>query len=151
MDSVFLSFGSNLGFKRTNIRKALKAVGKIARVTRVSRMIRTRAYGKTDQPHFINCAALVETGLSPESLLKELNTIETELGRVRTEKWGPRKIDIDIIFYGDLVIDKPELTIPHPDMQNRNFVLEPLMELCPDFVHPLLKKSVKQLASELGV
>ena len=145
MSQVCLSLGSNLGFRKSSIRKALREIGKLAVVVKVSRLIRTKAYGKTNQPDFINCAVLIETDIPPETLLDKLLSIEAKLGRVRKEKWGPRKIDIDIIFYGDQVIDTPQLKVPHPDMQNRELVLKPLAEICPDFVHPVLGKKVRCL------
>lgn len=151
MPFACLSLGSNLGFRKSNLRKALKALSGIAKIMKISRFIHTRPYGKTDQPDFINCAVKIETRLSPEELLDQLLNIEERLGRVRKEKWGPRKIDIDIIFYNDGVIDTPRLKVPHPDMQNRDFVLKPLMEICPDFVHPVLKKSVREMANVLRI
>lgn len=102
-----------------------------------------------DQPKFINMAAEVETGEEPQRLLEILKSIEKEMGREQTFRWGPRTIDLDILFYDDLVMDTPDLRIPHPLMYQREFVLRPLSEIAPDKVHPVLKKTVRELLSEL--
>jgi 2-amino-4-hydroxy-6-hydroxymethyldihydropteridine diphosphokinase len=149
LNKVYLSLGSNLGWKEFRLGKAIGSLRKTGDVLKVSGFHKTKPYGKTDQPDFVNCALELETSLSPEELLASIHTIEGRMGRIRTEKWGPRTIDIDIVFFGGLVIDTPELKIPHPDMQNRDFVLKPLMELCPDLVHPVLGKTVRELAEDL--
>ena len=98
-----------------------------------------------DQPNFINCVSQIETNLSPHKLLKKLNSIEEKLGRVRHEKWGPRTIDLDIIFYNDLIINESDLIIPHPRAHLRRFVLEPICEIAPEFIHPGPDSSVLEL------
>lgn len=110
-----------------------------------SAMYETAAWGKTDQADFINIALEVEHYLEPNALLKEVNAIEERIGRIRKEKWGPRLIDIDIIFIGDLIVDTKNLTVPHRLMHKRNFVLYPMAELAPDFIHPIFNETVKAL------
>ena len=97
------------------------------------------------QPKFINIAVEIETSVEPEELLKLLKKIESEMGRLTTFRWGPRVIDLDILFYDDLVIKTPDLEVPHPGIKDRDFVLRPLAEIAPDLVHPILKKSIKEL------
>lgn len=147
---AFIGIGSNLGRRKENIKFALKLLKKHGiKILKVSTIIETEPYGLKEQPKFLNCVASVETTLNPSQLLKTLLSIENELGRVRTVKWGPRTIDLDILFYDELVIKEKGLTIPHPDLENRIFVLKPLCEIAPDFVHPTLKKTVKKMLLEL--
>jgi 2-amino-4-hydroxy-6-hydroxymethyldihydropteridine diphosphokinase len=147
LSAVILSLGSNLGWKKHHLKRAVRYLRLLGTVRKLSRFYRTLPYGKTDQPDFLNCAASLETDLPPQTLLDSVHSIEDRMGRVRKEKWGPRKIDIDIVFYEDLVLDTPDLKIPHPDMQNRDFVLKPLMDICPEYVHPVLKKTIRELVS----
>ncbi len=137
--------GSNLGDKIGNCRKAVNEIAGFCEVIRVSSLYETEPVGKEDQPNFINCVSQIKTNLSPHKLLKKLNSIEEKLGRVRHEKWGPRTIDLDIIFYGQLVIKDDDLVIPHPRAHLRRFVLEPICESAPDFIHPGLDSSVLEL------
>jgi len=147
---AFISLGSNLGDRERNIREALqKMEEKGLCILKTSRIIETAPYGYKDQDNFLNCACLVETNLSPRNLLRILLEIEKEMGRVRTFKWGPRNIDLDIIFYDDLVIEEEDLKVPHPDAHNRPFVLGPVSEIASNFVHPVLKKTVRELYLEL--
>ena len=150
MSVVYLGLGSNLGEREKNCLEAIKLLKEngIA-VVRQSSLIETEPWGMTDQPHFINMAAEVETGLPPHQLLALLMSIENKMGRDRTMKWGPRIIDLDILLYDDLIIDTEELTVPHPFLHERDFVLRPLAEIAPDKVHPLLKKTVRKLLEEL--
>jgi 2-amino-4-hydroxy-6-hydroxymethyldihydropteridine diphosphokinase len=116
------------------------------RVTRVSNFLETPAVGgPPDSPPFLNAAAELETTLAPAELLQSLLGIEQSLGRVRREKWEPRIIDMDLLLYGDEVIDAPQLNVPHPLMHERRFVLEPLNEIAPDVMHPVLKRSIREL------
>ncbi len=149
MHQVIISVGANLGDRKKNIRRAITGVNRYARVKKCSKPYRTRPYGKTDQPCFINMALMVETELPPGELLFKLHDTENELGRERTVKWGERTIDLDIIFYDNGVFFEEGLIIPHPDMHNRYFVLRPLLDICPEFVHPVLKKSVTELYNDL--
>lgn len=108
----------------------------------------TAAWGNTNQPPFLNQAFLLQTDLSAENLLRKIMGIEQEMGRIRTEKYGPRIIDIDILFYNRDIIRLPELIVPHPEIQNRRFALVPLAQIAPGFIHPLLNKSITQLLEE---
>ena len=150
MSSVFIGIGSNLGNREENCRKALRLISeKAGIVTRQSSIYETRPWGVENQPPFFNMAAEADTLADPRTLLSILKVIEKELGRTESPRWGPRTLDLDILFYDDLVIDTPELRIPHPLMHMRKFVLQPLSEIAPDKVHPILKKTVKELLSEL--
>jgi 2-amino-4-hydroxy-6-hydroxymethyldihydropteridine diphosphokinase len=150
MSIVYIGIGSNLGNREGNCLKALELLpAGIAIVRKRSSLYETEPWGVPDQPAFINMAAEVETALAALELLGSLKSIEQEMGRKESGRWGPRVIDLDILFYDDLVIDSPELTIPHPLMHEREFVLRPLAEIAPDKIHPVLKKTVKELLSEL--
>lgn len=150
MALVYISTGSNMGNRPRMLQLAEAMIHTWAgKVTAASSIVETKAWGNTDQPDFLNQALEIETTLTPEQLLKSLLDIEHSMGRDRKEKWGPRTIDLDILFYDDLILEQPGLTIPHPWMQERRFVLEPLAEICPDKVHPLLNKSVRMLLEEL--
>lgn len=149
MHSAVISIGANIGERKNNIRSAILKMGGSGIVINCSKPYRTRPYGKTDQPCFINMAVTLRTGLEPVELLNSLQKIENELGRIRTVRWGERTIDLDIIFYDSLVMSEGRLSIPHPDMQNRCFVLRPLLDICPEFVHPVLKKTVAEMYDEL--
>ena len=118
---------------------------KAGRLLALSKVVETPAWGKTDQPDFLNQVVKLETSLSPQELLNLNLGIEKQLGRNRVEKWGPRSIDIDILFYDNEIIDEPGLQIPHPWMHERLFVLEPMCEIAPDFVHPVLNKTIAVL------
>ena len=155
---VFLSVGANLGDKEATIRAAVEALaqttvfdhaGVIRNVT-LSTLRETKAYGKTDQPDFLNGAIRFETILSPQELLERLHTIEAEAGRERKERWGARTLDLDILFYDDRIVNEPNLIIPHIDLKNRLFVLEPMMDLCPGKVHPVYHKTISDLYAELS-
>jgi len=115
------------------------------RVTSISSLYETAAWGNTNQPAFYNQAICVETTLEPENLLSRLLTIEIEMGRVREEKYGPRTIDLDILMVNDIVLDSPTLTIPHPQLHNRRFALLPLIEIAPTLLHPVLDKTMQEL------
>ena len=144
-----LSLGSNIGNRVGNIREAVRRLGSLGKVIAVSDFYETEPVEVQSQPWFINCAAMLETELSPEELLRALLEIEKQMGRVRTSDKGPRVIDIDILLIGGLVIDSPQLTVPHPAMQERRFVLQPLAEIAPQARHPLLQKTVSKLLQEL--
>ena len=136
-----------MGDRHENIRKALRLLeetGKV-RVLKVSSFYETMPVGYTEQGMFINACAEIETSLTPAELLALCQETEHRLGRVRTIKWGPRTIDLDILLYGEMVIDTPELKIPHPLMHERDFVLKPLGEIAPDARHPVLGHTVKEL------
>jgi 2-amino-4-hydroxy-6-hydroxymethyldihydropteridine diphosphokinase len=146
MAEVYLLLGSNEGKPLQNLEKArLLIAGRCGPVIRQSSVYETEAWGLKEQPAFLNQAILITTGLSPADLLATLKNIETETGRVETVKWGPRVIDIDILFYRKDIIDLPQLKIPHPQIQNRRFTLVPMNEIAADFVHPVLGKTITEL------
>ncbi len=148
--SIFIALGSNLGNKEKNLKDALRLLScKGITVCRVSDFFTTKPYGVTDQPDFLNAVAEVETDKSPMELLHILLQIEQEMGRRRTRRWGERNIDLDLLLYDNQIIDLPDLKVPHPDMQNREFVLCPLAQIAPDTVHPVLRKAIEQLWKEL--
>ncbi|MCM1126258.1 MAG: 2-amino-4-hydroxy-6-hydroxymethyldihydropteridine diphosphokinase [Lachnospiraceae bacterium] len=148
---AYLGIGSNMGAKERYLEEAvekLRANQKI-RGVKCSELITTAPYGGVEQDDFLNGAVELETLLAPKELLAFLNQLEEEAGRERKIHWGPRTLDLDILFFEDYVSDDPALTVPHPDMENRRFVLEPLSALCPYYVHPLSGKTVKQMLKEL--
>ena len=144
--TAYVALGSNLGDKEGNLRRALELLEERGvEVVRVSSFICTEPYGVTDQPQFLNGVCQVRTSLAPLALLHILLAIEQEMGRVRLRHWGERNIDLDLLLYEDVVMDTPELTLPHPDMQNREFVLLPLAEIAPEIIHPTLQKTIHEL------
>lgn len=148
---VYLSIGSNHEDALWYLEEACRRIQESSYIKgfQKSSILQTKPYGPIEQPDFQNGCVAFETYMEPEELLAFLNQIEAELKRERVLRWGPRTIDLDILFYDDLVYNSETLTIPHIDMQNRMFVLEPLFELCPYFRHPLLGKSVEQMRAEL--
>ena len=149
---VFLGLGSNLDDRVETVRGAERLISEIDGVIVVSSasLYDTEPVGIVDQPSFINSALKIKTTLQPAELLGKLKEIEREMGRVDAVRWGPRIIDIDILLFGDIVINEEGLTIPHPEMTKRAFVLVPLSEIAPNVVHPVLKKSIRELVDDLG-
>ena len=150
MSIAYIALGSNLGDKEANLRQALKMLlVKGLQIRSVSSFFKTEPYGVTDQPEFINAVACVKTDLAPEKLLKLLLDTELEMGRVRLRHWGERNIDLDLLLSDDLIYYSEKLVLPHPDMQNRLFVLQPLSEIAADKIHPVYKKSIQNLLKSL--
>ncbi len=149
--TAYLSLGSNLGDKQAYLDLAVEELKKDANIYDVteSRRYATTPYGGVADNKFINSAVKISTLYSAEELLKVLHDIEEKGGRERTERWGNRTLDIDIIFFDDEVVSGTDLAVPHPDMQNRLFVLEPMSELCPNYLHPILKKRVFEILGDL--
>lgn len=155
-NTAFLGLGSNIGDRAKNLKKAEELISGIEGVDVISSssLYETEPVGITDQPRFLNCALEIGTTLSPGELIVRLKGIEREMGRADAVRWGPRIIDIDILLFGDTVVetevDGMELVIPHPEMAKRGFVLVPLAEIAPDAVHPVLNMSVTGLLEDLG-
>jgi len=150
--SAYLSLGSNLGDRAANLRTALNGLRSFGVLQAVSSFYETAPVENTDQPMFINCAAELHTSLAPLDLLQAVLTIERSMGRVRGDgsaTKGPRIIDIDILLIDGLVLDTPELTLPHPAIQARRFVLAPLVEIAPEICHPILKQNVREMLEAL--
>jgi 2-amino-4-hydroxy-6-hydroxymethyldihydropteridine diphosphokinase len=142
---VYLALGSNMGNRAANLKEAIAALPPQMEVKAKSKVYETLPWGHTDQEKFLNQVLKVKTYVEPEALLKHLKRLEVALGRVATFQNGPRLIDMDILFYDDLVFESPVLTIPHPRVHERGFVLLPMMDISPDFVHPVKQKSVRDL------
>ena len=150
MSFAYIALGSNLGDKEKNLRRALLLLTQQGvEVVRVSSFLSTEPYGVTDQPQFLNAVACVRTSLAPLALLDVLLATELAMGRVRLRHWGERNIDLDLLLYEDVVLDTPRLHLPHPDMQNRDFVLLPLAEIAPELKHPTLQKTICELKENL--
>jgi len=148
--TVYVGLGSNLGDKVTNCLRALNKLSSPENsIQAVSSFYQTQPVGYSEQDWFVNCVARVISWLSPHSLLKSLKRIEDELGRVRTVRWGPRVIDLDILLCDTEVIKHSSLVVPHPRLHERQFVLVPLVELAPGVVHPILKKTAKELLRDI--
>ena len=149
MSTVYLSLGSNEGDRVGWIEKALSLLDTDAgSITGRSGFYQTAAWGKTDQPDFLNICAELQTDLGASELLATIRSIESRLGRQRTLKWGPRTLDIDILFYDNAIVDRPDLQVPHPHLHERRFVLLPLADIAPGTLHPILKKTVRVLLAD---
>ncbi len=151
MRTVYLSLGSNVGDRERMLGEALRLLESPGlHVARVSPVYETEPQDLKNQPWFLNLVAEVQTGLFPMQLLTRVRKIERELGRKRTVDKGPRSIDIDILLYGESVIDSHDLVVPHPRMTERRFVLQPLADLAPDLRHPVLRRTVKELLAAVS-
>ena len=150
MSSAFIGIGSNLGNREENCARAIVLLReKGLRVRKQSSLYETEPWGTGDQPLFLNMAVQIETDHSPAELLKLLKGIETEMGREKTYKWGPRVIDLDILLFDDIILEQDDLCIPHPLMHKRDFVLRPLADLAPAMKHPALHLSIGELLQQL--
>lgn len=149
MTIVYLALGANVGDARGNITRAIKLLGGKLHDIKSAPVYQTKAVGYTDQPDFLNTAVSASTDMEPEELLKFIKSIEGKIGRVWRFRWGPREIDIDIIFYDDQVFKSQLLEIPHPRFRARDFVLKPLADLNPKAVDPVTGKTVRKLLEEL--
>lgn len=151
MSHVYLSLGSNLGDRYANLRRAAAMINAVMTVTAVSPVYATEPWGDTEQPPFLNACIAAKTDLTPHDVLHLVKQIESDIGRTPTRHWGPRLIDIDIVFYDRLTLDDEELTIPHPRLAERAFVLAPLADIIPDFVHPILHLTVEEMLDRVGM
>jgi len=149
MVESLIAIGSNVGDRDGNLRLAIAALGRYGKVTDVSSVYETEPMYLEGQGWFLNCVVALQTELAPRALLDAMHSVETELGRERGVRNGPRAIDLDILFYGEAVVSEPGLDIPHPKISERLFVLAPLREVRPDFVHPVVGKTVSDIADAL--
>jgi 2-amino-4-hydroxy-6-hydroxymethyldihydropteridine diphosphokinase len=149
---AYIGIGSNLGDAMDNCRRAVQAISLDTsnQLLRCSPFYRTEPMGKMDQPWFVNGVVAVETLLTPRDLLKFMHSIEKKMGRERRERWEPRIIDLDILFYDKKIVNEVDLQIPHPRLHERRFVLVPLRDIAPDLIHPVLAKTVSKILSELS-
>ncbi|HQN68578.1 MAG TPA: 2-amino-4-hydroxy-6-hydroxymethyldihydropteridine diphosphokinase [Anaerolineaceae bacterium] len=150
MEDVFLGIGSNLGDREENLAQARDSIEAFVRIEAVSPVYETNAWGFEDQPAFLNQVIHIKTSLTPQALLRRIKRIEKDLGRKKSFRWGPRLIDIDILFFADYIIESASLTIPHKELHKRAFVLVPLADIAPDFVHPVFNQTVSALRDTLA-
>lgn len=146
---VYLSLGSNVGDREGQLREAIRRLGSVGLIRLVSSIYETEPVDFTAQSWFLNCVVALETSFTAAHLMQQLLAIEKAMGRVRTQKKGPRTIDLDILLFGNEVVNTANLTIPHPAMEKRRFVLQPLAEIAPETRHPVLNKSVRELLEDL--
>ncbi|MBT3189097.1 MAG: 2-amino-4-hydroxy-6-hydroxymethyldihydropteridine diphosphokinase [Anaerolineae bacterium] len=149
MKTTYIALGTNLGDRLANLRSAIESFAPELRVTRESTIYETPPWGFTDQPAFLNMVIEAETNLDPRALLVYLKKKEDELGRVKNFRNGPRLIDLDILFYDDLIMNEENLIIPHPRLHQRAFVLMPLADIAPELEHPLIEKTIIELLQDV--
>jgi 2-amino-4-hydroxy-6-hydroxymethyldihydropteridine diphosphokinase len=151
MNTIFLLLGSNLGDRKAYLKQAIGHIeNDIAPVIKASSVYETQSWGKTDSPDYLNQVILVESALAAPTILQKILSIENMMGRKREEKWGSRIIDIDILFYNSAIINEPGLQIPHPELHKRRFTLEPLAQIAPQLIHPILNQNILQLKNKLN-
>jgi len=146
-ENIFIGLGSNIGKREAYINSAIKEIRSIQKtdIIHISSIIETKPIGNVLQPNFLNAVVRINSELEPIRLLNRLQVIEQKLGRHRTEKWSFRTIDLDILFYDELILSSDELTIPHPEIMNRSFILQLMNEIASEYTHPLQKKTMKEL------
>jgi 2-amino-4-hydroxy-6-hydroxymethyldihydropteridine diphosphokinase len=147
--TVYLSLGSNLGARAENLRSAIQKLADLGSVTGVSSFYETEPVEVTSQPWFLNCVVKLDTEKMPRQLIAGILSLEQSMGRQRKQQKGPRTIDIDVLLFGSSIVEMPALTIPHPRMHERRFVLEPLTEIAPDVRHPVFKRTIRELRDAL--
>lgn len=149
---VFIGIGSNIGDAAYNCARGIEGIGEIDgnKIIAISSFYRSEPIGHIEQDWFVNCVIKIKTDLTPHSLLTALHDVEKSFGRKRGIKYGPRVIDLDVLLFDSLIIDEGEFKIPHPRMHERRFVLEPMSEIDANFIHPVTKKTIKELLTELG-
>jgi 2-amino-4-hydroxy-6-hydroxymethyldihydropteridine diphosphokinase len=147
---IYLSLGSNLADRVQNLNTAVERLGALGKVVAISSLYETEPVGYADQPWFLNCAVKLSTEKMPKQLLSRILDLEQKMGRRRIQKNGPRIIDIDILLFGHSIVNTQTLVVPHPEMHNRRFVLEPLAEIAPDERHPILKRTIRELRDGLA-
>ena len=147
--TVYLSLGSNVGNRQANLEQAITQLANLGAVVRRSAFYETEPMEVTDQPWFLNCAVELETELMPKQFIAAVLDVERSMGRKRTKKKGPRTIDIDVILFGKSIVEMKGLTVPHPAMHLRRFVLEPMVEIAPEVRHPVFKRSMRELRDAL--
>lgn len=148
LQKAYISAGSNLGDRKANLEFALTSLAEKTSVLKVSSLYETEPVGYLDQPWFLNIVLELETGLAPSDLLRLCQEVEASCGRIRTFPNAPRTLDLDVLIYGDVVLQEEKLTIPHPRLAERKFVLEPLAEIAPDLVHPVLQRTARSLLDD---
>ena len=151
MSIAYIGLGSNVGDKADNIKKALEILDQFdgLKIVKVSSFYETEPVGYEDQDWFVNAVAKIETTLTAEQLLSIFKRAEKQIGRKDRVRWGPREIDLDLLFYDQIIVNTNDLIIPHPGLHERAFVLAPLAEIAPDFVHPIMKKTIAELLAGL--